>query len=111
MRAALLQPPIPSQRFQGLRSQSLRSQIEQKLPFAFTVYPRHDRGNIPTGIAPIDQVVQGIPLHALTEICGSNMASSGKTSVLTSLLAQASRHHFCALRSEEHTSELQSLRH
>jgi hypothetical protein len=97
MRAALLQPPILSQRFQGLRSQSLRSQIEQKLPFAFAVYPRQDRGNISTGIAQIDEVVQGIPLHALTEICGSNLASSGKTSVLTSLLAQASRNHFCAL--------------
>src|ERR1017187_84952 len=97
MRVALLQPPILSQRFQGLRSQSLWSQIEQKLPFAFTVYPRQDQGNISTGIAPIDQVVQGIPLHALTEICGSNLASSGKTSLLTSLLAQASRNHFCAL--------------
>ena len=42
-------------------------------------------------------MVHGIPLRALTEICGSNLASSGKTSVLTSLLAQASREHFCAL--------------
>ena len=52
---------------------------------------------MPTGIAQIDEVVQGIPLHSLTEICGSGMASSGKTSVLTSLLAQATREHFCAL--------------
>jgi recombination protein RecA len=75
----------------------LKTQIEAKLPSAFTVYPRQDRGAIPTGIAPIDKVVRGIPLHALTEICGSNLASSGKTSVLTSLLAQASRDRFCAL--------------
>jgi recombination protein RecA len=79
------------------KMQVLRAQIEEKLPSAFTVYQRQERGSIPTGIAPIDEVVQGVPLHALTEICGSNLASSGKTSVLTSLLAQASREHFCAL--------------
>ncbi|MGB9195704.1 MAG: hypothetical protein WCB53_02130 [Terriglobales bacterium] len=79
------------------KSQILRAQIEEKLPSAFTVYPRQERGSIPTGIAQIDQAVQGVPLHALTEICGSNLASSGKTSVLNSLLAQASHRHFCAL--------------
>ena len=82
---------------QILRTQILRAHIEEKLPSAFTVYRRQERGSMPTGIAQIDEVVQGIPLHALTEICGSGMASSGKTSVLTSLLAQASRDHFCAL--------------
>jgi recombination protein RecA len=75
----------------------LRSQIEENLPSAFTVYTRQERGSIPTGIPAIDFVVQGVPLHALTEICGSNLASSGKTSVLTSLLANASQDHFCAL--------------
>ena len=75
----------------------LRAQIEQKLPLAFTVYRRSERGSIPTGIPQIDDAVEGIPLHALTEICGSPMASSGKTSLLTSLLAQASRTHCCAL--------------
>ena len=84
-------------RSQILRSQILKSEIEQKLPSAFTVHPGQDRGSIATGIAQIDEAVQGIPLHALTEICGSNLASSGKTSVLASLLAQATRHHFCAL--------------
>lgn len=75
----------------------LRTQIEEKLPSAFTVYRRIERGSIPTGISQIDDAVQGVPLHALTEICGSNLASSGKTSVLTSLLVRASRDHFCAL--------------
>jgi hypothetical protein len=76
----------------------LRSRIEQKLPSAFTVYRRPERGCIPTGIAQIDEAVQGVPLHALTEICGSNLASSGKTSLLTSLLAQATTHdRYCAL--------------
>lgn len=75
----------------------LRRQIEAELPSAFAVYRRKDLGCIPIGIPQIDREVQGVPLHALTEICGSNYASSGKTSVLLSLLAQASREHFCAL--------------
>jgi hypothetical protein len=77
----------------------LKSQIEQTFPAAFTVYPRknEDQGALPTGIAQIDNAVRGIPLHSLTEICGSNLASSGKTSVLVSLLAQATRDRFCAL--------------
>jgi len=75
----------------------LKAQIEQTIPAAFTFYPREDRGSIPTGIAQIDDAVRGVPLYALTEICGSNLTSSGKTSVLLSLLAQATRNHFCAL--------------
>src|SRR5208282_3275644 len=82
-----------------MRAALLKAQIEQTLPAAFTVYGRknEDRGSLPTGIRQIDNAVCGVPLHALTEICGSNLASSGKTSVLVSLLAQATRAHFCAL--------------
>jgi len=80
-----------------MRAALLKAKIEQTFPSAFTVYRRENRGSIPTGIAPIDEVVGGVPLHALTEICGSNLASSGKTSVLVSLLAQATRDRFCAL--------------
>jgi hypothetical protein len=75
----------------------LRAQIEAKLPSAFRTYTRAYGGCIPTGISAIDSLVQGVPLHALTEICGSNVASSGKTSVLVSLLAQVSQDHCCAL--------------
>jgi recombination protein RecA len=75
----------------------LRVQIEKKLPSAFTTYTRAHQGSIPTGISAIDSVMQGVPLRAITEICGSNVASSGKTSVMASLLAQASRDRFCAL--------------
>jgi hypothetical protein len=45
-----------------------------------------------TGIPQIDDLTGGVPMHALTEICGM-----GKTSVLVSLLARASREHYCAL--------------
>lgn len=74
----------------------LRSQIEAKCPDACRFHERADRGGIPTGIAAIDNLVRGVPLHALTEICGSG-ASSGKTSVLVSLLAHATQNYFCAL--------------
>jgi recA bacterial DNA recombination protein len=80
-----------------LAAAALRAQIEEKIPAAFSVYSRPEYGKIPTGIVSIDTQTQGIPLHALTEICGSNYASSGKTSVLTSLLARASHSHYCAL--------------
>jgi len=75
----------------------LRAAIEKKLPSAFMVHSRDYRGGISTGIPAIDVAVRGVPLHALTEICGSNLASSGKTSVLTSLLARTTRDRFCAL--------------
>ncbi len=75
----------------------LRAQIEKEHPSAFVVYRRPARETIRTGIAQIDQAIGGVPLHSLTEICGSSLASSGKTSVMTSLLAQASQNHSCAL--------------
>jgi len=80
-----------------MRAALLKAQIEKSLPSAFTAFRRQDQGSIPTGIPQIDQVVQGVPLHSLTEICGSSLASSGKTSVLVSLLAHATREHYCAL--------------
>jgi recombination protein RecA len=80
-----------------MRATLLKTQIEQTLPDAFTVYQRKDRGSIPTGIPCIDETIHGVPLHALSEIYGGNPASSGKTSVLVSLLAQATRDRFCAL--------------
>ena len=75
----------------------LRSQIEARLPSAFAVYRRPEHKTIPTGISQIDSLHGGVPVGALTEICGSSWASSGKTSVLVSLLANASQNHFCAL--------------
>ncbi len=80
-----------------MNSALLRRQIEAELPSAFAVYRRRELGSIPTGIPQIDRQVQGVPLHALTEICGSSYASSGKTSILLSLLARATQEHFCAL--------------
>ena len=76
---------------------SLRASIEAQIPAAFTLYRRPEQRSIPTGIPQIDSVTAGVPVSALTEICGSTLASSGKTSVLVFLLAQATQRHFCAL--------------
>jgi recombination protein RecA len=75
----------------------LRSQIEARLPSAFAVYRQPESKTIPTGISQIDGLLGGVPVGALTEICGSSWASSGKTSVLVSLLASGSQDYFCAL--------------
>jgi hypothetical protein len=77
----------------------LRSQIESRIPSAFAVYRRPQHKFIPTGVVQIDELAGGIPHSALTEICGSQLASSGKTSLFMSLLAQATteREMFCAL--------------
>jgi recombination protein RecA len=78
-------------------SASLRASIEAKIPSAFAPRRWSEQSSISTGIADIDHATGGVPLGALTEICGSGLASSGKTSVLISLLAQATKKHFCAL--------------
>jgi recombination protein RecA len=77
----------------------LRAQIEQRIPFAFAAHKQPQRKFIPTGVSQIDELAGGIPLGALTEICGSRVASSGKTSLYVSLLAQATTEYemFCAL--------------
>lgn len=71
---------------------SLRAQIETRLPSAFATYRRPEARMILTGIPQVDDLTGGVPMHALTEICGA-----GKTSVLVSLLARASHEHYCAL--------------
>jgi hypothetical protein len=71
---------------------SLRSHIESRFPSAFATYKRPELRTISTGIPQVDALTGGVPMHALTEICGT-----GKTSVLASLLARASHEHYCAL--------------
>lgn len=75
----------------------LRASIEAQIPSAFAVYHRPEQRSIPTGIPQIDSVTAGVRISTLTEICGSGLASSGKTTVMVSLLAQATQQHFCAL--------------
>ena len=76
---------------------AIRAFVEAEAPFAFAPSPRPEWKGILTGILQIDSVTGGVPVGGLTELCGSDLASSGKASVLTSLLGQATQKHFCAL--------------
>jgi hypothetical protein len=76
----------------------IKTQVESRIPGALTVYARPELETIPTGIAALDNQTGGIPKGALTQICASPETSSGKTTLLLSLLAQATgKDHFCAL--------------
>lgn len=74
----------------------LRAQIEAHVPTAFRFHTREVQEVIATGVPGLDQIISGVPLRTLTEICGSQSTSSGKTSLLLSLLANATGHHFAA---------------
>jgi hypothetical protein len=79
------------------RIAAIRAQIEERLPGAFTLYDRPEHEFIRTGIPAVDQH-GGIPRSALTQFCAPAGISSGKTTVLLSLMAQLTQEsHFCAL--------------
>ena len=80
-----------------MNSALLRSQIEAQIPAAFRFATREAPQVIATGISELDGLISGIPVRALTEICGSQTASSGKSSLLLSLLATTTQENFCAL--------------
>jgi len=76
----------------------IRSQVERRIPGALTIYERSAPEVFPTGILAIDREMGGIPKGALTQICAPVGISSGRTSLLLSLLAQViGKEHFCAL--------------
>jgi recombination protein RecA len=77
---------------------TIQAQVESRIPGALTIYARAEPETIPTGLPALDRQIRGIPLGALTEIFASPETSSGKTTLLLSLLAQATgREQFCAL--------------
>jgi len=80
-----------------MNSALLRTQIEAHVPAAFRFHAREAPEVIAIGIPQIDNLISGIPVRALTEICGSQSASSGKSSLLLSLLANVTQENFCAL--------------
>jgi recombination protein RecA len=76
----------------------IRSQVERRIPGALTIYERPAPEVFPTGILAIDREMGGIPKGALTQICASVGITSGRTSLLLSLLAQVTgKEQFCAL--------------
>jgi hypothetical protein len=85
-----------------MKSAALRAQLESALggrwPSPFTFRERPASETVSSGIAPIDLLTGagGVPRGALTEIFGPD--SSGRTSLLLSLLAQmTAREEACAL--------------
>ncbi len=79
-------------------SQELRAQIESRLPGALTPYIRPELEMVLTGVPALDGQTGGIPRGALSQICAPALASSGKTTLLLSLLAAlTAKGEFCAL--------------
>ncbi|HZU33025.1 MAG TPA: hypothetical protein VFB79_18055 [Candidatus Angelobacter sp.] len=76
----------------------IRSQIERRIPGALTIYERQEHEVFPTGIAAIDNEAGGIPKGALTQVCSPAGVTSGRTTLLLSLLAQVTgKEQFCAV--------------
>lgn len=76
----------------------LRNQVEKRVPGALSIYERAANETFCGGIAAVDEGTGGIPQGALTQICTPQGLSSGRTTVLLSLLARLTeREQFCAL--------------
>ncbi len=76
----------------------IRSLVERRIPGALTVYERRTSEVFPTGIAAVDREVGGIPKSALTQLCAPAGVTSGRTTLLLSLLGQVTgKEQFCAL--------------
>jgi hypothetical protein len=89
--------PAGATKFELIK-RSVEAALEKKVPSALTVRERPAPVCLPSGVAELDALCGGgvIPRGALSEITGP--ASSGRTSLLHSLLAGATaRQEFCAL--------------
>jgi len=76
----------------------IRAQVERRIPGALSVYERSAPEVFQTGIPAIDCETGGIPKGALTQICAPAGITSGRTTLLVSLLAQVTRkEQFCAM--------------
>ena len=76
----------------------VRSYVESRLPGALSPLLRSDREMLMTGIDELDRLTGGVPKRGLTQICAPREVSSGRTTVLLSLMAEVTRaEEFCAL--------------
>jgi hypothetical protein len=83
-----------------MQSVILRARLEsafgERIPSPFTDLDRRVFETVPTGMTTLDARIGGLPRGAITEIFGP--ASSGRTSLTVSILAEASSHfEACAL--------------
>lgn len=80
----------------ALSKAKIESEITSRFGTAFKLQEKPPAEVMSTGIAAVDSLTGGLPRGAITEIFGP--ASSGRTSLLLSLLAQAATHEeVCAL--------------
>src|SRR5947208_926058 len=82
------------------RSRSARARLEsalgERISAPFTDIERRTLETVPTGIAPLDALMGGLPRGGITELFGP--PSSGCTSAMISILAEATaRDEVCAL--------------
>jgi recombination protein RecA len=76
----------------------VRSYVESRVPGALSTQLRSDPEMLMTGIDGLDRLTGGIPRRGLTQICAPREVSSGRTTVLLSLMAEVTRvEEFCAL--------------
>jgi len=76
----------------------IRTEVERLHPGAFTSYESPVSEVLPTGITAVDEKAGGIPKSGLTQICAPVGVTSGRTTILHSLLASVtSQEQFCAL--------------
>src|SRR5215468_8931321 len=90
----------PEEGFALPRSRFARTHVEsalsERVPSPFTDIDRRVFESVPTGIASLDVLTEGLPRGAITEIFGP--PSSGRTSTMVSILAEAiARDEVCAL--------------
>jgi recombination protein RecA len=77
----------------------IRAQVERRIPGALTIYAPSLPEVFSTGIAVVDRQTGGIPKGALTQFCAPAGTTSGRTTLLLSLLAQVTnkKEEFCAV--------------
>jgi recombination protein RecA len=77
----------------------IRQFVERRIPGALTVYERSEPEVFSTGITAVDRQIGGIPKGALTQFCAPVGVTSGRTTLLMSLLAHITnkKEEFCAV--------------
>jgi recombination protein RecA len=76
-------------------STQVETLLKGRVPAAFMRHSRPQLHMIPTCIPALDEVTGGIPISALTTIVANPQVSSGRTSLLQSILASATAHQSC----------------
>ena len=86
----------------------LQSLVTEKIPDAFTLKKAEPRRKIPTGVQPLDLLIQGFQRGDLTEIHGQG--SSGRTTLAISFMAEVTqRAEACALVDASDSLDPESL--